>query len=124
MHLDDKGLQAEYLNLSATQFKRLAKIREGIDGPYLLSRDTGRISLLDQTGDVAGLKIAFGTDDSLGADFVELGNSFALKTFESAGAPARLGPQEEITTLTQGIGVYGFGAIALQDPKALVRPGA
>ncbi|WP_311209383.1 MULTISPECIES: HK97 family phage prohead protease [unclassified Aeromicrobium] len=123
VHLDDKGLQPEYLNLSATQFKRLAKIREGVDGPYLLSRDTGRISLLDQTGDVAGLKIAFGKDESLGANFVEMGNSFALKTFESAGAPARLGPQEEITNLTEEIGVYGFGAIAVQDEKALVRPG-
>lgn len=123
VHLDDKGLQPEYLNLSASQFKRLAKIREGVDGPYLLSRDTGRISLLDQTGDVAGLRIAFGKDSSLGADFVEMGNSFAIKTFESAGAPARLGPQEEITNLTQEIGVYGFGAIAVQDEKALVRPG-
>ncbi len=120
MHLDDKGLAPEYLNMSPDVFKALVKLREGTDGPFLLSRDTGRINLLEQTGDVAGLRIVL----TPGTGFVEVGNSFALKTFESGGAPARLGPQEEITTLTQAIGVYGFGAVAVQDAKALVRPGA
>lgn len=121
MHFDDKALAPEYLRLSADVFKDLAKIREGADGPFLLNRDTGRINLLDQTGDVAGLRIVL--DGSAGAGTVELGNSFALKTFESGGAPVRLGPEDDILTLTKVIGVYGFGAIAVQDPKAIVRPG-
>lgn len=120
MHLDDKGLAPEYLDVSVDVFKDLAKIREGVDGPFLLNRDSGRINLLDQTGDIAGLKLVI----TPGEGFVELGNSFALKTFESGGAPARLGPQEDITNLTQAIGVYGFGAVAVQDAKAMVRPAA
>jgi HK97 family phage prohead protease len=117
MHLDDKGLEAEFLRLSVDQFKRLAKIRQGVDGPYLLNSETGSINLLEQTGNVSGLKIAL----TSGTNMVELGNSFAVKTFESGGAPVRLGPDEDILTLTEAIGVYGFGAIALQDPKALYR---
>jgi len=120
MHFDDKGLAPEYLRLSPDQFKALAKLREGVDGPFLLNRDTGRINLLERTGDVAGLKIAL----TPGAGLVEVGNSFALKTYEDGAAPARLGPQEDITTLTQAIGVYGFGAVAVQDEKAIVRPAA
>lgn len=117
MWLDDKGLAPEYLRMTVDQFKILAKLREGTDGPFLLNRETGRINLLDRTGAVAGLQISV----EAGTNLVELGNSFALKTYEDGAAPARLGPQEDITTLTQAIGVYGFGAVAVQDEKAIVR---
>lgn len=120
MHLDDKGLTPEYLEVSPDMFTGLATLRLGTDGPFLLDRSSGSINLTELTGNVAGIKTVL----TPGTGKVEVGNSFALKTFESGGAPLRLGPETEILNLTQAIGVYGFLAVAVQDAKALVRPGA
>lgn len=119
MHLDDKGLAPEYLQVTPDHFKTLASLRMGTDGPFLLDRASGSINLTELTGNVAGIKTVL----TPGSGLVEVGNSFALKTFESGGAPLRLGPDTEILNLTQAIGVYGFLAVAVQDAKALVRPG-
>jgi hypothetical protein len=49
-----------------------------------------------------------------------IGNSAALTTYESAGAPFRLNA-EEITNLSQKFSVYGYLAVAAADKKALVK---
>ncbi len=120
LHLDDKGLQPEYLRLSPDVYKGLATMQMGPDGPFFLDRSSGRVNVAELSGEVGGIRVVL----TPGTNTVEVGNSFALKTYESGGAPMRLGPETEITNLTQGIGVYGFGAIAVQDPKAIVRIGA
>ncbi|MEJ7633250.1 hypothetical protein [Aeromicrobium sp.] len=97
----------------------LAKLRMGADGPYVLDRSSGSVNLMELTGNVGGLAVTM----TPGIGLVEVGSSHALKTFESAGAPARLGPDEDILHLTQAIGVYGFDAIAVQEPDAIVRAG-
>lgn len=120
LYYDDLGLEPEYLRVSKDVLTTLANLRQGIDGPYVLTREAGSINLLNAEGNVSGVKIVL----TAGAGVLEFGNSFALKTFESSGAPTRLGPEQDITQLTQAVGVYGFDAIAVQEPKAILRAGA
>lgn len=117
LHFDELGLPPEYLRLTPDQYKVLAKLRLGADGPYVLDRSSGSVNLMELTGNVDSLKITL----TPGVGLVEVGSSHALKTFESPGAPARLGPEEDILHLTQAIGVYGFDAIAVQEADAIVR---
>lgn len=117
LHFDELGLPPDYLRVTPDQYKVLAKLRLGADGPYVLDRSSGSVNLMELTGNVGGLSIVM----TPGVGVVEIGSSHALKTFESAGAPARLGPDEDILHLTQAIGVYGFDAIAVQEPDAIVR---
>lgn len=117
LHFDELGLPPDYLRLTPDQYKVLAKLRLGVDGPYVLDRTSGSVNLMELTGNVGGLTVTM----TPGVGLVEVGSSHALKTFESAGAPARLGPDEDILHLTQAIGVYGFDAIAVQEPEAIVR---
>jgi hypothetical protein len=47
-------------------------------------------------------------------------NSRALQTLESPGAPVRL-TADDITTLTDSISVYGYMAITVPFPAAIVE---
>lgn len=116
---EQKGLSGEYLRLTPDVYKSLATMRLGTDGPFLLDRSTGSVNLTELTGNVSGLPIRL----TPGAGLVEVGHSTAIRTFESSGAPTRLGPEQDILTLTQAVGVYGFNAVAVQDEKAIVRAG-
>jgi len=57
-------------------------------------------------------------DPSLAGGSFYVGNSAALTTYESAGAPFRLN-DEEITALTNSFSVYGYLGIAAPEPKAM-----
>jgi hypothetical protein len=59
-------------------------------------------------------------DPSLAADSFYVGNSAALVTYESAGAPFRLN-DEDITALTNSFSVYGYLGIAAPEPKAMTK---
>lgn len=120
LYYDDLGLEPEYLRVSKDVLTTLATLRQGVDGPHVLTRENGSVNLLNAEGNVSGVKLVLRD----GAGKLEFGNSFALKTYESPGAPARLGPEQSILHLTQAVGVYGFDAIAVQEPKAIVRAGA
>ena len=118
IHFDDKGMSGEYLRLTPDVFKTLAKLQADSAAPFFLNRRTGTINLSKIDGELEDLKFCVVP----GTAGVEIGHSSAIRTLESAGAPARLSDQEDILTLTKAVGVYGFGAIAVQDEKAIVRP--
>ena len=101
----------------------MAKTVDTMDRPILSNTGAtvntwGNINPVGLTGNVLGLPIV--VDPSLAALSFYAGNSAAITTYESAGAPFRLN-DEEITNLTNSFSVYGYLGIAVSDPKALCK---
>lgn len=117
--LDDKGMSPDFLLVTADVFKGLAKLRDGAnaDAPRLLDRDSGAINITGLKGDLFSIPVI----PIAGTNTVRLVNGFAMKTFESGGAPLRLA-DEDITNLTKAFSVYGYLALAVQDADAIVKP--
>ena len=119
----DTGLPLEFILVSSDVFRLMAKTVDTMDRPILSNTGAtvntyGNINPVGLTGNVLGLPIV--VDPSLAALSFYAGNSAALTTYESAGAPFRLN-DEEITTLTNSFSVYGYLGIAVSDPKALCK---
>lgn len=119
---EDTGLPVQFILASSDVFKSLAKIVDASDRPVLSNTGAtvntfGAINPVGLTGSLFGLPIV--VDPSLAAGSMYVGNSAALTTYESAGAPFRLN-DEEITNLTNKFSVYGYLAISAPDTKALV----
>ncbi len=119
----DTGLPLEFILVSSDVFRLMAKTVDTMDRPILSNNGAtvntyGNINPVGLTGNVLGLPIV--VDPSLAALSFYAGNSGALTTYESAGAPFRLN-DEEITTLTNSFSVYGYLGIAASDPKALCK---
>ena len=122
---NDTGRALEFILASSDVFKSLATIVDGSNRPILsnvgaTNNTFGSINPVGLTGNILGLPIV--VDPSLSAGSLYVGNSAAVTTYESAGAPFRLN-DEDITNLTQKFSVYGYLAVAAQDPKALVLVG-
>lgn len=77
----------------------------------------GNANIPGLSGSIFGLPII--VDPQLNAASCFLANSSAITSWESAGAPVRLSAAD-ITTLTDDISVYGYMAVAVQRPNALV----
>ena len=119
----DTGLPLEFILVSSDVFRLIAKTVDGMDRPILsnagaTSNTFGSINPVGLTGAILGLPVV--VDPSLANLSFYAGNSAALTTYESAGAPFRLN-DEEITTLTNSFSVYGYLGIAASDPKALCK---
>lgn len=117
----DTGRALEFMLCSPDAFKQLAKVVDAAGRPLLSNAGAtvntyGSINPIGLTGTLLGLPIV--VDPSLTGWYA--GNSAALTTYESAGAPFRLN-DEEITTLTNSFSVYGYLGIAMPEPKALVK---
>lgn len=117
----DTGRALEFMLCSPDAFKQLAKVVDAAGRPLLSNAGAtvntyGNINPIGLTGTLLGLPIV--VDPSLTGWYA--GNSAALTTYESAGAPFRLN-DEEITTLTNSFSVYGYLGIAMSEPKALVK---
>lgn len=117
----DTGLPLEFILVSSDVFRLIAKTVDGMDRPILsnvgaTSNTYGNINPVGLTGSILGLPVV--VDPSLAALSFYAGNSGALTTYESAGAPFRLN-DEDITALTNSFSVYGYLGIAVSDPKAL-----
>lgn len=122
---NDTGLPLQFILASSDVFKDMAGIVDGSNRPILsnagaTSNTFGSINPVGLTGNILGLPIV--VDPSLAAGSLYVGNSAAVTTYESAGAPFRLN-DEDITNLTNKFSVYGYLAVAAQDPKALVLVG-
>lgn len=120
---NDTGRALEFILASSDVFKALAKTVDASGRPILsnvgnTSNTFGSINPVGLTGNIFGLPIV--VDPSLSAGTLYIGNSAALTTYESAGAPFRLN-DEDITNLTQKFSVYGYLAIAAPDLKAMVK---
>jgi HK97 family phage prohead protease len=118
---NNAGRALEVILVSSDVFQALAKIVDGSGRPILsnagLTQNTfGSINPVGLTGVILGLPIVM--DPSLANGSFYVGNSAALTTYESAGAPFRLN-DEEITTLTNSFSVYGYLGIAAPEPKAM-----
>jgi HK97 family phage major capsid protein len=119
----ETGKALEYILCSSDVFKSLAKIVDGSNRPILANTGAtqntfGSINPVGLTGNIFGLPIV--VDPSLPTGSLFVGNSTAVTTFESAGAPLRLS-REDVTNLTTDFSVFGYLAIAATDPKAMVK---
>ena len=117
----DTGRALEFMLCSPDAFKQLAKVVDAAGRPLLSNvgatvNTYGNINPIGLTGTLLGLPIV--VDPSLTGWYA--GNSAALTTYESAGAPFRLN-DEDITSLTNSFSVYGYLGIAMPEPKALVK---
>lgn len=118
---NNAGYALEVILVSSDVFQALAKIVDAADRPLLSNAGAtvntfGSINPVGLTGTILGLPIVM--DPSLANGSFYVGNSAALTTYESAGAPFRLN-DEEITTLTNSFSVYGYLGIAAPEPKAM-----
>jgi HK97 family phage prohead protease len=118
---NNAGYALEVILVSSDVFQALAKVVDSAGRPILsnagLTQNTfGSINPVGLTGTILGLPIVM--DPSLANGSFYVGNSAALTTYESAGAPFRLN-DEEITTLTNSFSVYGYLGIAAPEPKAM-----
>jgi hypothetical protein len=77
----------------------------------------GNANIPGLSGSLFGLPIV--VDPALGDTYCFMANSAALTSWESAGAPVRL-TAGDITTLTDDVSVYGYMAVAVQRPAAIV----
>ena len=121
----DTGKALEFILCSADVFKAVAKVTDGSNRPLLGNAGAtvntfGSINPVGLTGSILGLPVVL--DPSLANGSLFVGNSSAVTTFESAGAPLRL-TDADITNLTNTMSVYGYAAIASLDPKAMVKVG-
>ena len=120
----DTGKALEFILCSSDVFKSLAKTVDGVNRPILgginptAEATYGSINPVGLTGSILGLPIV--VDPSLAAGSLFVGNSSAVTTYESAGAPLRLS-REDVTNLTTDFSVFGYLAIAATDPKAMVK---
>ena len=120
---NDTGKALEFILVSSDVFRLVAKAVDDGGRPLLSNTGAtvntfGSINPVGLTGNVLGLPIV--VDPSLPELSFYTGASSAITSYESAGAPFRLN-DEDITNLTQKFSVYGYLAIAAQDPKALVK---
>lgn len=121
----ETGKALEFILCSPDVFKAIAKVTDGSNRPLLsnqgaTSNTFGSINPVGLSGNILGLPIVL--DPSLAAGNLYVGNSSAITTFESAGAPLRLS-REDVTNLTTDFSVFGYLAIAATDPKAMVKVG-
>ena len=118
---EDTGRALEVILVSKDVFKSLAGLVDDSGRPLLSNAGAtvntfGSINPVGLNGTILGLPIVM--DPSLSAGSMYVGNSAALTTYESAGAPFRLN-DEEITALTNSFSVYGYLGIAAPEPKAM-----
>ena len=122
---NNAGYALEVILVSSDVFQALAKVVDQAGRPILSNAGAtvntfGSINPVGLTGTILGLPIVM--DPSLAGGSFYVGNSAALTTYESAGAPFRLN-DEEITTLTNSFSVYGYLGIAAPEPKAMTIVG-
>jgi hypothetical protein len=121
--LDDEGLEIEFVLVSPDVFKRLA-VLVGSDGRPLLSygsgaNTVGNSDLKNLSANINGIPVL--RDGARAANTCIVANREAVKVWESAGAPFRLGPDDHITNLTRDYSVYGYLAVGVEMPLALVK---
>lgn len=117
VYMDDNGYSLDGWIMSADVFKTVAKLQLGNNGPFLLDRQSGTANVPGLSGDVFNIPfLVIG-----GTNVNTLADSEAIRTRESAGAPARL-TDGDITNLTNAYSVYGYFGADAEIPGALVRP--
>ena len=119
----NSGLRPEAIVVGTSAFKFLLSV-QGEDGRPVVVVDgagfnnIGSANVPGLAGQIMGLPII--VDPAMTATKAYVANSRALQTLESPGAPVRL-TADDITTLTDSISVYGYMAITVPFPAAIVE---
>lgn len=117
------GLRPEFILTGTDGYVKIAKVAAGDGRPVLLAdgagtNNIGTMSIPGLSGSIFGLPII--VDPAIGTGVVYMANSQGLLTMESAGAPVRL-TDGDITTLTDSVSVYGYAAVTVPRPGAIVK---
>lgn len=123
--IDDnsKGSQAEFALLSRDVYLKLVALNDTSNRPVFDingdgSNTVGNLSVGSFKGSLAGIPLV--VDNGLAANSLFIASGDAVKVFESAGAPFRL-QDENIINLTKDFSLYGYMAVAVQNPLAVVK---
>lgn len=120
---NSKGANAEFVLVSRDVYKRLAHMVDDNGRPlFALNNDGsntfGNVNLRSVKANIAGFPVVVGT--ALASNSLYVASSEAVTVFESAGAPVRL-QDENIINLTKDFSLYGYMAIAITNPLAIVK---
>lgn len=116
------GLNAEFILCSADSYKYFMKIADSAGRPIVNVNNDGSNTFAtassDLTGSIWGIPVI--VDVTLGTGLAYLANSRAIQVLESNGSGTRLTDQD-ISTLTDTLSVFGFAAITAPIPAAIVK---
>jgi len=121
-----QGAKADFIVMSPAVYKRVvglvdnnARVQFNINGDG--SNTVGNANVLGRTGSLAGLPIV--VDTGLAGNTVYISAAEAVTVFEQSGAPFRL-QDENIINLTKEFSLYGYMAIGVTNPGAIVKVSA
>ena len=118
----NSGLNAEFILCSADSYKYFMKIADSAGRPIVNVNNDGSNTFAtannDLTGTIWGIPVV--VDPTLGTGLAYLANSKALMVMESNGSGTRLTDQD-VSTLTDTLSLYGFAAIATPFQSAIVK---
>lgn len=113
-------LVPEFVLLGRDLFKTWANLTVTAGDRPFLDREASKIDVVGLSGEVLSLPV-IPVNAGATANFIRVGHSSAIKTFEDGSAPYRL-QDGDITNLTEAMSIYGYEAIAVQDKTALIAP--
>lgn len=117
----EAGLRPQFLLAAPDSYVALATLFDSDDRPIVGGsapvNNVGTANLPGLTGTIAGLPII--VDPALTAGGLYVANSEALVSYESGGAPLRL-QDENIVNLSQDASMYGYEAVTIPIPEAIV----
>lgn len=119
---NSKGSRAEFVLVSSDVYKRLAHMVDGQGRPLfsISGQSVNSIGVANPVGgtlNIAGLTVV--KNPALAANSAYIAGSDALKVWESPGAPFRL-QDEDIIHLTKDFSLYGYMAVGVTNPLAVV----
>lgn len=117
---DDHGLAPEFILVSGDVYKDIAILFDSTDRPIVGGNvnGVGTSNVVALTASIGGLPVI--VDPALAAGSCYIANSEAMVTYESSNAPLRL-TADNITELTRDFSVYGYAAMAMPMPSAIVK---
>ena len=118
---NSKGASAEFVLVSRDVFKRLAHMVDSSGRPmFVINGDgvnsLGNVNLRGVSANVAGFPVVVGT--ALPANSLYVASSEALTVFED---PFKSLQDENIINLTKDFSVYGYLAVGVTNPLAIVK---
>lgn len=117
---NEYGMSPEFILVSGDIYKAIAVLFDSGDRPIVGGNfnGVGSSNVASLTATIGGLPVI--VDPALSAGSCYIANREAMVTYESANAPLRLSA-EDITALTKDFSVYGYAAIAMPMPAAIVK---
>jgi HK97 family phage major capsid protein len=118
----NSGLNAEFILCSPDSYKYFMKIADSAGRPIVNVNNDGSNTFAtannDLTGSIWGIPVV--VDPTLGTGLAYLANSKALQVLEANGSGTRL-TDSDVSTLTDTLSLYGFAAITVPFPAAIVK---